>query len=167
MGKKYDNLIQDIADWDNLLLAYKKARKGKRNRAEVQLFSSDLWLHLGNICRDSTDCLAIFQTKAEAEFYLSEITTLSTQLGLAFSKTSVHRASQGVNMLGYRIWPTHKLIRKRAIVKFRKDIKFILKRQYRSEHLTKLLIKRIKSFHAHTQHANAKKLFNAMCTGLL
>lgn len=336
MGKKYDNLIQDIADWDNLLLAYKKARKGKRNRAEVQLFSSDLWLHLGNIqnhllhgtysmgayrsfvvyepkkreilaapfidrvvqhailnvlepiwnrcmieetyaCRkgkgthigaekiqqwlrdlskhqptetiwivktdfsgyfrnirhsdlkmivrrkiacqktllaldsiiDSTpkgvgipvgnltsqwlanllgneidqaikrtlrvkrylrymdDCLAIFQTKAEAEFYLSEITRLSTELGLAFSKTSVHRASQGVNMLGYRIWPTHKLIRKRAIVKFRKDIKFILKRQYRSEHLTKLLIKRIKSFHAHTQHANAKKLFNVMCTGLL
>ena len=39
MGKKYDNLIQDIADWDNLLIAYKKARKGKRNRAEVQLFS--------------------------------------------------------------------------------------------------------------------------------
>ncbi|MCX8016795.1 MAG: hypothetical protein N2690_02655 [Rhodocyclaceae bacterium] len=49
MGIKHDNLIERIADWDNLLLAYRKARRGKRHRDEVQRFASDLWLHLGNI----------------------------------------------------------------------------------------------------------------------
>jgi len=44
MSKKHDHLI-----WDNLLLAYQKARSGKRDRAEVQVFAGDLWLHLGNI----------------------------------------------------------------------------------------------------------------------
>jgi RNA-directed DNA polymerase len=49
MSKKHDHLIERIADWDNLLLAYQKARSGKRDRAEVQVFAGDLWLHLGNI----------------------------------------------------------------------------------------------------------------------
>ena len=39
MAKKYKNIYFDkICSFDNLLLAYKKARKGKRNRAEVQDF---------------------------------------------------------------------------------------------------------------------------------
>jgi len=49
MSKKHDHLIERITDWDNLLLAYQKARSGKRDRSEVQVFAADLWLHLGNI----------------------------------------------------------------------------------------------------------------------
>jgi hypothetical protein len=58
-------------------------------------------------------------------------------------------------MLGYRIWPTHKLIRKRAIVKFKRDVKTILKQQDKNSSCAQLLEKRIKSFHAHTKHADA------------
>lgn len=42
MAKTYKNLYPKIYDFDNLYAAYKKARKGKRDRPEVQRFERDL-----------------------------------------------------------------------------------------------------------------------------
>jgi len=42
MAKTYKNLFEQIYDFDNLYEAYKKARKGKRSRPEVQRFERDL-----------------------------------------------------------------------------------------------------------------------------
>ncbi|MCX8016402.1 MAG: reverse transcriptase/maturase family protein [Rhodocyclaceae bacterium] len=322
MGIKHDNLIERIADWENLLLAYRKARRGKRRRDEVQRFAADLWLNLGNIqhhllagtyrmgsyrhfvvfepkrreilaapfadrvvqhailnvlqpiwnrqmidhayaCRpgkgthagadrlqqwlrdmskrrrlddiwvaktdfsayfrsirhddlkrivrrniicgrtlalldviiDSTpggvgipvgnltsqwlanllgneldqrikrdlgvkrylrymdDCVALFWTKAEAQYYVERLRGLSEELGLAFSKVSVHRASQGINALGYRIWPTHRLLRKRAIVSFRRDINKLMTRGDMTS-----VSRRVQSFVAHASHADTWRL---------
>ena len=44
------------------------------------------------------------------------------RLGLRFSKWSVSPASRGVNFLGYRIWPTHKLLRKQSVVRAKRKI---------------------------------------------
>lgn len=44
------------------------------------------------------------------------------RLGLRFSKWSVQPASRGVNFVGYRIWPTHKLLRKDSVVRARRKI---------------------------------------------
>jgi RNA-directed DNA polymerase len=327
MAKKHDNLIEQIADWDNLLLAHQRARAGKRDRLEVQTFSGDLWLHLGNIqhhllagtyqmgtyrsfvvfepkrreilaapfgdrvvqhavlnilepiwdacmiedafaCRpgkgvhmgvhrlqrwvrdmavhqplgevwiaktdfsgyfknirhadlkriarrkiacprtlqvldtiiDSTpggvgipvgnltsqwlanllgneldqwikrelkvkrylrymdDCVAIFASQSQAQWFIEQLEARSAQHGLWFSKWSVHRASQGINMLGYRIWPTHKLLRRRAIVIFRRDMRHLRKRMDAGEASMSEVTSRLKSFVAHAKHADTWRL---------
>lgn len=43
-------------------------------------------------------------------------------LGLRFSKWQIAPASRGVNFLGYRIWATHKLLRKDSVVSARRKI---------------------------------------------
>ena len=45
------------------------------------------------------------------------------QLGLRFSKWSIQPVSRGVNFVGYRIWPTHKLLRRDSVVRARRKIK--------------------------------------------
>lgn len=47
MGRKHKNLIGQVVDWDNLLAAHKRARKGKRDQREVAEFEAHLWEHLG------------------------------------------------------------------------------------------------------------------------
>lgn len=43
-------------------------------------------------------------------------------LGLRFSKWSVAPASRGINFLGYRIWSTHKLLRRDSVIRARRKI---------------------------------------------
>ena len=43
------NIWQSILDWENLLLAYRKAHRGKRNQAEIQQFGFDLEYELTSI----------------------------------------------------------------------------------------------------------------------
>lgn len=44
------------------------------------------------------------------------------ELGLRFSKWSVAPISRGVNFLGYRIWPSHKLLRRDSVIRARRKI---------------------------------------------
>lgn len=54
----------------------------------------------------------------------ASIEELSRQrLGLRFSKWSIQPVSRGVNFVGYRIWPTHKLLRRDSVVRARRKIK--------------------------------------------
>lgn len=45
------------------------------------------------------------------------------QLGLRFSKWSVQPISRGVNFVGYRIWPTHKLLRRDSVTRAKRKIR--------------------------------------------
>ncbi len=45
------------------------------------------------------------------------------ELGLRFSKWSVASTARGVNFLGYRIWPTHKLLRRQSVVRAKRKIR--------------------------------------------
>lgn len=49
MGKRYNNLIESIIDWDNLIAAHHLSRKGKRDQKEVVQFEANLWEELGAI----------------------------------------------------------------------------------------------------------------------
>jgi len=44
-------------------------------------------------------------------------------LGLTFSKWSIASATRGINFLGYRIWRTHKLLRKTSVTRARRKLK--------------------------------------------
>jgi RNA-directed DNA polymerase len=50
--KRYGNLWDRLVSWDNLLLAARKARRGKRDRAAVQRFEFDLEANLLAIHRE-------------------------------------------------------------------------------------------------------------------
>lgn len=54
--------------------------------------------------------------KAEIERFAA------AELGLRFSKWSAAPTSRGINFLGYRIWATHKLLRKDSVVRARRRI---------------------------------------------
>lgn len=54
--------------------------------------------------------------RAEIEAFSRE------RLGLRFSKWSIQPASRGVNFLGYRIWPRHKLLRRDSVQRARRKI---------------------------------------------
>lgn len=56
------------------------------------------------------------RVKASIEAYSRD------ELGLRFSKWQIAAASRGVNFLGYRIWATHKLLRKSSVVRARRKI---------------------------------------------
>jgi hypothetical protein len=43
-------------------------------------------------------------------------------LGLRFSKWQISPAHRGINFLGYRIWPRHKLLRRDSVVRARRKI---------------------------------------------
>ncbi len=45
------------------------------------------------------------------------------RLGLRFSKWSIQPVGRGVNFVGYRIWTTHKLLRKDSVVRARRKIR--------------------------------------------
>jgi hypothetical protein len=45
------------------------------------------------------------------------------RLGLAFSKWSIASVARGVNFLGYRVWTTHKLLRKASVTRARRKLK--------------------------------------------
>lgn len=45
------------------------------------------------------------------------------ELGLRFSKWSIQPASRGVNFVGYRIWSTHKLLRRDSVKRARRKIR--------------------------------------------
>jgi hypothetical protein len=44
------------------------------------------------------------------------------ELGLRFSKWQIASVSRGINFLGYRIWPTHKLLRRDSVTRARRKI---------------------------------------------
>jgi RNA-directed DNA polymerase len=46
----------------------------------------------------------------------------AVELGLRFSKWQIAPVSRGVNFLGYRIWATHKLLRKDSVTRARRKI---------------------------------------------
>lgn len=51
------------------------------------------------------------------------------KMKMSFSHWSVSPVSRGINFLGYRIWPGHKLIRKSSVHRARRKIKAIIARQ--------------------------------------
>jgi RNA-directed DNA polymerase len=78
-------------------------------------------------------------------------------LGLRISKWQASPISRGVNFLGYRIWPTHKLLRKDSVTRAKRKIqKFISHKDGES------LRKFIASWSGHAKWADTHNLFNWM-----
>jgi len=79
------------------------------------------------------------------------------RLGLRFSKWSVQPATRGVNFVGYRIWPTHKLIRRDSVVRARRKIA-----AYRAAGDHQRLERFLAAWTGHASHADTRNLVRSL-----
>lgn len=91
------------------------------------------------------------KVKAEIERFSAE------RLGLRFSKWSIGPMSRGVNFLGYRIWPTHKLLRRQSVVRAKRKIS-----RYRAEQDHDRLAKFLAAWIGHARWADAHNLMTSL-----
>lgn len=82
------------------------------------------------------------------------------RLGLRFSKWSVQPASRGVNFLGYRIWPHHKLLRKDSVTRAKRKIK-----AYRAAGDHRRLARFLASWTGHASWADSRNLLQSLAIG--
>lgn len=79
------------------------------------------------------------------------------QLGLRFSKWSIQPVSRGVNFVGYRIWPTHKLLRRDSVIRARRKIA-----AYRAAGEHERLERFLASWIGHAQWADSRNLMKSL-----
>jgi len=79
------------------------------------------------------------------------------RLGLRFSKWSVQPAGRGVNFLGYRIWASHKLLRKDSVQRARRKIA-----RYRAAGESERLQKFLASWLGHAGWADSHNLIRSL-----
>ena len=79
------------------------------------------------------------------------------RLGLRFSKWSIQPIGRGVNFVGYRIWPTHKLLRRDSVVRARRKIA-----AYRAAGEYDRLEKFLAAWTGHAQWADSRNLMKSL-----
>lgn len=79
------------------------------------------------------------------------------QLGLRFSHWQVAPATRGINFLGYRIWSTHKLLRRDSVVRARRRIAW-LRASGRTEELERF----VGAWLGHASHADSRNLVRSL-----
>ena len=79
------------------------------------------------------------------------------RMGLVFSKWSICQVERGLDWLGYRIWPTHKLLRRRSVVAAKRKIA-----RYRRVGDNLALSRFVASWRGHAQWANSFNLLNRL-----
>ena len=76
-------------------------------------------------------------------------------MSLNIGKWQVSPTSHGINFLGYRIWKSHKLLRKDSVTRAKRKIK-----RYLSTNDNESLVKFISSWSGHAKWADTNNLFN-------
>ncbi len=79
------------------------------------------------------------------------------EMGMNFSHWMIAPITRGINFLGYRIWPTHKLLRPASVARAKKKIARYKKHGCR-EQLTRFLA----SWRGHAKWANTHNLLNRL-----
>ena len=95
--KTYRNLYPTVCDWDNLYLAYRKARKDKQGRPPAATFEYDLEANLVQLRRELAE-----KTYAPGDYYSFYIHEPKRRLIFAapFRDRVVHHAPCNVIELG-------------------------------------------------------------------
>ena len=109
-----------------------------------------------NWARYMDDIVILSSNPYELRDWFEDIEEASKQrLGLGISKWQVSPVTRGINFLGFRIWPRHKLLRKRSVVGAKRKIK-----RYLNSNDHESLDRFIASWRGHAAHADTCNLFN-------
>lgn len=97
---------------------------GAVDRLLAQTLGERLWYrYMDDIVVLGDDPHHLRQIKTEIERFSAD------RLGLRFSKWSVQPVSRGINFLGYRVWPRHKLLRRQSVVTARRRLRHLIERR--------------------------------------
>jgi retron-type reverse transcriptase len=108
------------------------------------------------------DKIRLHKWKSDIETFLKE------ELRLNFNaKTSIFPISQGVDFLGYRTWPTHKLLRKRSVIGMRRKLKKLSERYRKGTVTLKDIRPVIASWLGHAKHANSYNAVKRVLGGMV
>lgn len=84
---------------------------------------------------------------------------LNREMLLKFNdKTGIFPVSQGIDFVGYRIWSTHRLLRKRSIKKFKRKLQAFEKKYTTGEITYKEIDCCVQSWIGHAKHADTYRL---------
>jgi retron-type reverse transcriptase len=115
-------------------------------------------LGAGHWTRYMDDIVILSGNPHELRGWFHEIERASQErLGLNISKWQVSPVTHGINFLGYRIWPRHKLLRKRSVLAAKRKIV-----RYTKAGASAALNQFIASWRGHAAHADTCNLFNHM-----
>lgn len=102
------------------------------------------------------DIVVLSSNPYELRHWFDDIEQFSIdRLGLRMSKWQISPVTRGINFLGYRIWPRHKLMRKQSVTTAKRKIKRYIQTKDQ-ESLDKFLA----SWKGHAAHADTCNLFN-------
>lgn len=102
------------------------------------------------------DIVVLSSNPYELRHWFEDIQEASSRrLGLGISRWQVSPVARGINFLGFRIWPRHKLLRKRSVLGAKRTIVRYLRA---GDHES--LGRFIASWRGHAAHADACNLFN-------
>ena len=125
----------------------------------ANIYSSPLDYHLQHqlrvpFARYMDDIVVLGQSLAELRDCQQEIKRFAEgALGLRLSRWNAAPVSQGINFLGYRIWPHHKLLRRSSVVRAKRTI-----RQCAAASDIETLRRFVGSWRGHAQWADAHNL---------
>lgn len=112
----------------------------------------------GHWYRYMDDLVVLGRSSAHLRAAKESIESFSREsLGLRFSKWSIAPVSRGVNFLGYRIWPDHKLLRPDSVVRARRKIA-----RYRADGDEARLTRFVDSWLGHARFADSRNLIRSL-----
>jgi RNA-directed DNA polymerase len=102
------------------------------------------------------DIVILSSNPYELRHWFEDIESFSQEtLGLRMSKWQISPVTRGINFLGYRIWPRHKLLRKQSVTTAKRKIA-----QYQKFFEEEKLQKFLASWRGHAAQADTQNLFN-------
>lgn len=102
------------------------------------------------------DIVVLSRNPYELRNWFEDIEQFSKdRLGLRMSKWQISPVTRGINFLGYRIWPRHKLMRKQSVTTAKRKIRHYIKTEDHDK-----LGKFLASWRGHASHADTCNLFN-------
>ncbi|MDD3187304.1 MAG: reverse transcriptase/maturase family protein [Bacilli bacterium] len=115
------------------------------------------------------DFILLVDTKEKAKELLLKINMfVNTILHLKLNKkTCYYPKSKGVDFCGYKIFETHKLLRKRCVKKIKKVIKTANNDYIYKQLDTKKIESKLNSFKAHSKHANSYNIRDTIYNEIL
>jgi retron-type reverse transcriptase len=113
-------------------------------------------LHVGPWLRYMDDTVVFAKNKEDLIKLQNDLENFSkNSLKLRFSKWSIGPITQGLEFLGYRIWSTHKLLRKQSVIAAKRKMM-----RYRHDEIT--LNRFISSWKGHAAWANSHNLLTKL-----
>jgi len=121
-------------------------------------------LRIGGYVRYCDDFILLHDDRLRLRGALEEIKSLLARirLGVHEGKASVKPVKAGLTFVGYRSWPTHRLVRKDNVRGFRRRVRWMRKAYGRGEIDLCDVKPRLTSWMAHARQANSERLIRRL-----